>query len=103
MTPLLFRTPAEFADPAQYQRIGAIIKEVTTGQIAGHVQELGPSSLLSNIPIPGGNPLKLATEAVQMVQLQQIQQTLNTVQTLATVGAVASVATLGISAAGFAV
>ncbi len=103
MIPLTFTVPVELSDPAIYQRVGAIIKTISTGEIAGHVQELSGWSLLSKVPIPGGNPIGLATEAVQMVQLHRIQQTLNTVQTLATVGAVASVASLGVSVAGFAV
>ena len=103
MIPLTFTIPAELSNPLLYERFGAVIKHVGTGQIAGHVQELGGWNLLSKLPIPGGNPIGLATEAVQMAQLQHIQQTLNTVQTLATVGAVASVASLGVSVAGFAV
>lgn len=103
MIPLMFAVPEALADPLLYERMGAVIKDVGTGQIAGHVQELGGWGLISKLAIPGGNPIGLATEAVQIVQLHRIQQTLNTVQTLATVGAVASVASLGVSVAGFAV
>ena len=107
MIPITFTVPGALSNPLVYERAGAIIKEIGTGQIAGHVQELGGWSLLSRLPIPGGNPVGMVTEgvsqAVQMAQLQRIQQTLNTVQTLATVGAVASVASLGVSVAGFAV
>ncbi len=102
MTPLLFETPIKFANPIIYERIGAMIHERESGHIVGHIQELDGWGLLSKIPVPGGNPIGLATEAVQTSQLHGIQQTLNTVQTLATVGAVASVATLGVSVAGFA-
>jgi hypothetical protein len=102
MIPLTFEVPDALSDPLIYERVGAIIKERATGQIAGHIQQLGGWDLLRHVPIPGGNPLELATQAIQMAQLHKIQQTLNTVQTLATVGAVASVATLGVSVAGFA-
>lgn len=105
--PLTFTVPAALSDPLVYERVGAVIKWIGTGKIAGHVQELGGLSLLSKFPIPGGNPIGLVAQvvgqAIQMSQLQRIQQTLNTVQTLATVGAVASVASLGVSVAGFAV
>lgn len=68
---------------------------------AGHVQEKSGWKLLSRVPIPGGNPLNLAVEAVQSGQLVMIQRTLSAVQSLATVGAVASVASLGVSIVGF--
>lgn len=103
MIPFLFTTPTNFSDPLLYERIGAMIHERASGHIVGHIQELGGWGLLSKIPIPGGNPLGLITEGIQVGQLHGIQQTLNTVQSLATVGAVASVATLGVSVVGFAV
>jgi hypothetical protein len=103
MMPFIFETPAKFADPLLYERIGAMIHERATGNIVGHIQELGGWGLLSKMPIPGGNPLGLVDASIQMGQLHGIQQTLNTVQSLGTVGAVASVATLGVSIAGFAV
>jgi hypothetical protein len=102
MIPLTFEIPPALSNPLIYERVGAIIKERATGKIVGHIQQLGGWDLLRHLPIPGGNPLGLATEAIQMAQLQKIQQTLHTVQTLATVGAVASVASLGVSIAGFA-
>jgi hypothetical protein len=101
--PLIFEVPAALSNPLIYERVGAVIKETATGKIVGHIQQLGGWDLLRHVPIPGGNPLGLATEAIQMAQLAKIQQTLNTVQTLATVGAVASVASLGVSIAGFAI
>lgn len=97
-----FTLPSQFANPLLYDRIGALIKDRATGQIVGHLQETVRWGLLARMPIPGGNPLELVTEAIQVAQLAKIQQTLNTVQTLATVGAVASVASLGVSIAGFA-
>lgn len=102
MIPLSFEVPATLSNPLVYERFGAIIKERATGEIAGFVQELDGWKMLQHLPIPGGNPLGLATQAIQGVQLHQIEQTLNSVQTLATVGAVASVASLGVSIAGFA-
>jgi hypothetical protein len=99
----LFRLPEQFWSPALYERFGAIIKDRATGRIVGHLQEVGSWKLSSSLPIPGGNPLHLVTEAVQVGQLAGIQQTLNVVQTLATVGAIASVASLGVSVVGFSV
>lgn len=99
----LFRVPGEFWNAAAYSRVGALIKDRATGKIVGHLQEVGPWKLSSSLPIPGGNPLQLITETVQIGQLANIQNTLNAVQTLATVGAVASVASLGVSILGFSV
>ena len=105
---LHFEIPQVFANPALYERVGAIIKDKASGHIVGHVQELNGWGLIKSLPIPAGNPLllgaealKLGLDAVQTVQLHKIQQTLDTVQSLATVGAIASVATLGVCAAGF--
>lgn len=100
--PLTFVVPEALSDPTRYKRIGAIIWDIASNKIAGHVQEKSGWKLLSRVPIPGGNPLNLAVEAVQSGQLVMIQRTLNTVQSLATVGAVASVASLGVSIGGFA-
>lgn len=96
-----FEVPGRFTDPLLYERIGALIKEKGTGRIVAHVQETGAWNLLKGIPIPGGNPLGLLTDSVQIGQLMQIQKTLNTVQTLSTIAAVSSVASLGVSVAGF--
>jgi hypothetical protein len=110
MTPLTFTVPAEFSDPRVYERIGAVIKELATGRIAGHVQELGGWSLVRNLPIPGGNPLALVVKAaeliadgIQIAQLEHLRQVLNVVRSLASVGAVASVASFGVSVGGFAI
>jgi hypothetical protein len=101
--PLTFVVPEALSDPALYKRIGAVIWEISNNKIAGHVQEKRGFELLSRLPIPGGNPLNLAVDAMQSGQMVMIQRTLNSVQSLATVGAVASVASLGVSIAGFAV
>lgn len=100
--PLTFVVPEAFSDPTKFKRIGAVIWEIASNKIAGHVQEKSGWKLLSRLPIPGGNPLNLTVEAVQSGQLVMIQRTLNSVQSLATIGAVASVASLGVSIAGFA-
>ena len=78
------------------ERYGAILKEVGSGQIVGHLKEVGGLT----IGFPGAN---IASQAVQHAQLAHIQQTLNGLKLVATVGAVASVASLGVSIAGFAV
>lgn len=96
-----FEVPGRFTDPLLYARIGALIKDKGSGKIVAHVQETGAWNLLKGVPIPGGNPLGLLTDSVQIGQLMQIQQTLNTVQTLSTIAAVSSVASLGVSVAGF--
>jgi hypothetical protein len=98
---LIFEIPSVFANPALYERVGAIIKDRATGHIVGHVQELSGWGLIKSLPIPGANLLQLGLDAVQAVQLHRIKQTLDAVQSLATVGAVASVATLGVCVGGF--
>ena len=49
MIPLTFTVPAALSNPLVYERAGAVIKEIATGQIAGHVQELGGWGLLSKV------------------------------------------------------
>lgn len=98
---ILFDVPAQFANEALYTRVGAVIKDKVTGHIVAHVQETGLWGLARHLPLPGGGPLNLITQGIQIFQLAKIQRTLDTVQTLATVGAVASVASLGVSIAGF--
>ncbi len=72
MIPFLFTTPTNFSDPLLYERIGAMIHERASGHIVGHIQELGGWGLLSKIPIPGGNPLGLISEGIQVGQLHGI-------------------------------
>ncbi len=94
-----FDVPAEFLPhvlSGNYVRYGAILKDVSTGQIVGHLKEVG--GLTTGLPGAAIFP-----QLVQSAQLAHIQQTLNALKLVATVGAVASVASLGVSIAGFAV
>ena len=104
-------------------RYGAILKDVNTGQIVGHLKEVGDlGSWLSNIDLPplsmlgNVNPVTLVTGAanlglqatanMQLVGIKErvirIQATLEGMQLATNVAALASVASLGISVAGFA-
>ncbi len=93
----------------QVVRYGCILKDVTTGQIVGHLKELaGLSRRLSGIPI---HPLLTGAATVAQagqwidthMQLGQIRQALDHLQLVSSVGAVASVVGLGVSVAGFAI
>ena len=89
-------------------RHGAILQDVASGQIVGHLKEAGQLGLaLSQFPM---SPFGLITETVnlavnvhQSAQLRKIQQAMEVLQISSTIGAVASVASMGISVAGFAV
>jgi len=92
----------------EWVRHGAILKDVASGQIVGHLKEAGQLGYaLSQLPM---NPLGFITEGAnlaanigQSVQLRKIQHSIEVLQLSANIGAVASVASLGISVAGFAV
>ena len=80
---------------------GAILKDVSTGQIVGHLKEVGNLGIkLSQIPL---EPLNLISNVAQNIQLNKIQKTLNVLQMTTNVAALASVASLGVSVAGFTV
>jgi len=89
-------------------RHGAILQEVVSGKIVGHLKEVGGlGDILSRMPF---NPLGAVTEVAnlglniqQSIKLQQVQKSLDALQLVNNVGAISSVATLGVSAAGFAV
>ncbi len=83
----------------EYVRYGGIVKEAATGQIVGHLKEVGSiAGQLSSLPI---TPAHALSQAGQHVQLAQIQSTLDGLQLVSSVGAVASVASLGVSIVGF--
>jgi len=94
-----FEIPAKFfasVATGNVKRYGAILQDVATGRIVGHMKEVGGL-------VTGLNPASILSQLGQHAQLAQIQQTLNTLQLISTVGAVASVASLGVSAVGFVV
>ena len=112
---LNFVVPAEFSDPTLYVRAGAVIKELTTGTIVGHIQQVG------NLGVGAFNPafkgLELLINAAQSIQIERvkasvtqvqgtlgaIQHSLASAQLLGSVSALASVASLGVSVAGFSI
>jgi len=89
-------------------RHGAILQDVASGQIVGHLKEAGKLGLvmsqLSMSPFgfvaEGAN---LISNGAQNIQLRKIQQTMGVLQVSSTIGAVASVASMGVSVVGFTV
>lgn len=100
-----FRVPADLLpayELGQLQRYGTILKNVDTGQIAGHLQEAGKlSSMLSG----GLNPLtqvsQLASSVTANVQLEQVKNMLGTLQLMTGATLAVSAVGLGVSVAGF--
>ena len=39
MMPLIFEVPAALSNPLIYERVGAVIKEIASGKIVGHIQQ----------------------------------------------------------------
>ena len=88
-----FEIPAKFfasVATGNVKRYGAILQDVATGRIVGHMKEVGGL-------VTGLNPASILSQLGQHAQLAQIQQTLNTLQLISTVGAVASVASLAVA------
>lgn len=111
-----FQIPAEFLsahDAGEVVRYGAILKDVVSGRIVAHLQEVGGlGSILQEslnslgglvIGAEPGAILQAVASGANTVQLAQIRKTLQSLQIISTVGAVASVATLGVTLVGFAV
>jgi len=86
-------------------RYGTIIKNASSGNIVGHLKEVGDfSSVVGQLSLnPVTGLLNLGSNITQNIQLNNIAQTLNTLQLASEIGAVASIANLGVSVAGFAV
>lgn len=114
--PILMEEPLKYMLDPNVRRFGAILKNINTGQIVGHVKETGEmGKLLSNLPaLAGFNPLSVAVDVLdrgiktyQISNVQktvdQIQQTLEGMQLATNIAAWSSVANLGVSVAGFAV
>ena len=121
--PILMEEPAKyFAEIAAGKviRYGAILKNVETGQIIGHLKEAGQmGEILSKIaPSPFSaisslNPISAAIDTgghvyngIQIRNVQksvdQIQQTLQGLELTTNIAALSSIAGLGVSVAGFA-
>src|SRR5262245_5644309 len=93
----LFRSGAAVVD-------GAVIKDVATNLIVGHLQ---PTSKVAQQVVSSGlglvaDPVNLVLGGVQNVQLLKLQDMVETVKTVASIGAAASVLNLGVSVGGFA-
>lgn len=105
IAPILMSIPAALQASVQggtAQVIGAIVKDVATGQVLGHLQ---PTTALTQMLL-SANPIALATQAgsavLQSVQLLRIERLLDSVKLISTVGAAASVLNLGVCLGGFA-
>ncbi len=95
-----FAVPAQFIAKVacgELVRYGGILKDVDTGQIVGHLKEVGNlAETLSNL-----TPMGVLSQLGQHIQLAKIQETLETLQIISSVGAITSIATLGVCVAGF--
>lgn len=111
-----FQIPAQFLSAyaaGEVVRYGAVLKDVGTGQILAHLQEVGGLGSILQEPLKSlgglgigsapGTILQAVGSGVNTAQLAQISNTLETLQIITTVGAVASVATLGVAIVGLAV
>jgi hypothetical protein len=117
--PILMEEPLKLMMNPNIVRYGAILKNVDTGRIVGHLKETGEMGrLLSNLPIApvvnSLNPISITADiifkAVNTAQInnvqksiEQVQQSLEALQLTTNIAAVSSIATLGVSVAGFAV
>jgi hypothetical protein len=99
VTPLLFQVPASLLagyHSGQVQLVGALLKDVATGQILGHVQQTGVLDVALRTAMGGAQvaasvpfaPLNLAAKAVAIWQnhkiggqLQQVQASLGCCRT----------------------
>ena len=108
--------PLKFMLDPNVRRFGAILKNINTGQIVGHLKETGEMGrLLSSLPALGGfNPVSIGvdildrgikTYQISNVQktVDQLQQTVEGLQLATNIAAWSSVANLGVSVAGFAI
>lgn len=88
-------------------RYGTILKSATSGQIVGHLKEVGSfSSMVGGMPM---SPLSAVMGGVNTLssltanlQLRQVQKAVESLKLITEVGAAASVASLGVSVIGFA-
>ena len=86
------------------RRNGSVIQDVLTGQVLGHLKEVGTwAQLASSLPVdsPAGGVVRLMEWVDTHHQLDGIAKTLGHLQLLSSVGAAASVAGLGTSVLGF--
>jgi len=82
-------------------RYGSLLKDVSTGQIVGHLKEAGQlSNIMSSLPI-SLNPLSSILNIHQSLKLEEISENLELLKMISSVGAISSLATLGVSVAGF--
>jgi hypothetical protein len=114
--PIPMERPLRFMMDPNVRRFGAILKDINTGQIVGHLKETGEMGrLLTSLSSPFGvNPVSITIDVIdraiktyQIAGVQntvdEIQKTVEALQLATNVAALASVANLGISFAGFAV
>ncbi len=118
---ILFSIPDQFLSgiaDGSLIRIGALIKNTSTGQVLGHLQETGlAQQLLSGLSFAPFAPMSPAALSISVangvvntassvygnIQLHQIQSMLGTMQTLQFANLAVSIAGIGVSVAGFTV
>ena len=102
-----FDVPARYIagiEQGSLTRIGALIKDTTSGQIVAHVQETGVLSNLAHSGLCSAlSPLTAISSVGSNVQLAQLKSMVEGLQVLQFANLGATVAGLGISCVGFAV
>ncbi|GAB2518658.1 hypothetical protein [Microbulbifer agarilyticus] len=102
-----FDVPAKYIaglEQGSLTRIGALIKDASSGQIVAHVQETGALGNLVHSGLCGAlSPLTAVSSVGSNIQLAQLKSMVEGLQVLQFANLGATVAGLGISCAGFAV
>lgn len=104
--PIPFDVPAKYLaalEQGSLTRIGALIKDSSSGQIVAHVQESGALSNLAHSGLCGAfSPLTAVSSLGSNVQLAELKSMVEGLQVLQFANLGATIAGLGISCAGFA-
>ncbi|WOX05957.1 hypothetical protein [Microbulbifer pacificus] len=105
--PIPFDVPAKYIaglEQGNLTRIGALIKDSSSGQIVAHVQETGVLGNLAHSGLCSAlSPLTAVSSVGSNIQLAQLKSMVEGLQVLQFANLGATVAGLGISCAGFAV
>jgi len=100
-----FAIPSQFAAgiaDGSIVRIGAILKDSSSGQVLAHVQETGLThALLKGVASSPFSPISALSSSISNVQLAHVTKLVEGLQILQYASIGASVAGLGVSAVGF--
>lgn len=109
ITPILMRVPAALlaaVEGGSAQVIGAVVKNVATGQVLGHLQPTLAFTQMAASMSPLGMAVtavaNLGMQAAQMQKLAHIEDMLESLKIVSTAGAAASVVNLAVCVGGFA-